>query len=624
MISKMKKIKIVVLKPYVEEVLKSIQKTESLMIIKQENEANKNITFDGLIARSNNAIKNVSKFSKKKASNEYLSVDISELDSISLKDDIINHIDELLNRLNVCKSTIKSLNDEIKSYYPISTLSISLIELKGTKHTKGHLGSYLTKYNDMFNKIVDDYQLKYEVLNSVKNVNYVCFFNHIDDEIELINKVKTIGFTDFKYPEYDGYIQDFISNKVKEVESLEKEVEDINSELTSLTSLIPKLKIYVDSLMTKKERVEASYSETSSVYLIEGWIPDNKVDNVIKSVESVTAYYDYELLEPLEGENVPTYTINNKVVSSYEGITNMFSVPSATELDPNPIMAFWYWIIMGMMVGDVGYGFVLLFGALLFILIKKPPKGTKDLAKVLLYSSVTAILFGILFNSYFGFSMPFYDGIKPMEDALPMLILSVGVGVLHILTGLVMKVIKEIINKNIGEMLAKGLSWIFILVGISLFAVTFVISNEVIKTVSLVLIVLGVLLILVFAGWKKKNILSKSVSGLVGLYDVTGYMGDILSYTRIMALVMSSAAVASAMNILASKVSEGKTIIGYLFAVIIFVVGHLFNLVLGLLSAYVHDCRLQYIEFYGKFYDGGGIEFKPLSIKTRYINEIRK
>ena len=141
------------------------------------------------------------------------------------------------------------------------------------------------------------------------------------------------------------------------------------------------------------------------------------------------------------------------------------------------------------------------------------------------------------------------------------------------------------------------------------------------STVGLVLVIIGVALILLFGGAHKKGIIGKFAFGLLGLYDVTSYLGDLLSYSRIMALVMSSAAVATVMNTLASMVGGGG--ISFIFSALIFVVGHIFNLVLGLLSAYVHDSRLQYIEFFGKFYEGGGVDFKPLSIETKHINEIK-
>ena len=174
--------------------------------------------------------------------------------------------------------------------------------------------------------------------------------------------------------------------------------------------------------------------------------------------------------------------------------------------------------------------------------------------------------------------------------------------------------IENIKDGNIIDMLAKNVSWILILLGIGAYFLN--------SMVGIVMVGIGGLLIILFSGHTKKSILGKALGGILGLYDVTSYMGDLLSYSRIMALAMSSAAVAVVMNTLAQMV--GGSVVGMIFAAIIFLVGHVFNLVLGLLSAYVHDSRLQYIEFYGKFYEGGGVDFKPLSIETKYIKEIKE
>ena len=289
-----------------------------------------------------------------------------------------------------------------------------------------------------------------------------------------------------------------------------------------------------------------------------------------------------------------------------------------------------------MMMGDVGYGVLLLILGFLFIKLAHPRGGTLNLAKVLTYSSITTIFWGIVFNSYFGFSLSFYKAfVNPMNDSLPMLVLSIIVGFFHIITGLFMKMIRDVKDKDIFEMLGKDLSWIFILLGLLLaimgtvFGLFPALKNikipSFISFIGLGMIILGVCLILLFGGHKKKKIIGKIFGGVLGLYDVTSYLGDILSYSRIMALVMSSASVAYVMNLLAGMVRTMIPIpfLGVLFSIIIYIVGHLFNLVLGLLSAYVHDCRLQYIEFYGKFFDGGGYLFKPLTIETKYINEIK-
>lgn len=622
MITEIKRLKLIILKDDLDKVLKEIQKTESLMIIKQENNANNSISIDGVITRANQSINSLSKYIPKKEKNQYLEVSLDDFEKVQ-ENENISLIDELVSKKTLLQTEIKSLKEEITSIGCYKELDVRLDELTNTTHSVSHIGLLPQKSFAFATELLDNNNSYYLELGMQKNQRAIFFVNYIDDDTLVINSLKGYGYLETSLPSFNGTVIDYIDYLEDEISNKLQEINIIDMKLTEISKSLPEMKVYVDTLLSKKARNDVEYSESLDTYLIEGYIPVTKIDSLIEVLNNSCDCFDYEIETPDEKEVIPTYTTNNKVVSHYEGITNMFSVPSHSELDPNPIMSFWYWIIMGMMVGDVGYGFVMLVAAFLFIKITKPNKGTKSLATVILYSSVPAMLWGALFNSYFGMSVDFYRGIKPMEDALPMLILSISIGVLHIISGLVMKVIREIKDHNYFEMLSKGLSWIFILIGISLLAGGMALSISILTKIGLGVSLAGVLLILLFAGHQKKNIISKGLSGLIGLYDVTSYLGDLLSYSRIMALIMSSAAVASAMNILAGKVIAGGSIVGYLFAVIIFVFGHLFNLVLGLLSAYVHDCRLQYIEFYGKFYDGGGTLFKPLSLKTKYINEIK-
>lgn len=375
-----------------------------------------------------------------------------------------------------------------------------------------------------------------------------------------------------------------------------------------------------DQILTQDAIDNVKYEKTIETIVIEGWVRIDTLEEVEKAVKEQTEYYDIEFSDPTDDEVVPTYTKNKKFVSQFETITDMFSKPNSKELDPNPVMSVWYWFLFGMMMGDAGYGIMMIVFCLILKKLMKPKGNTLKLMNIIMYSGVPTIFWGIMFGSYFGFNpqtdlgLNIWYWFNPMEDPIKMLLVSVAIGALHLITGLVVKMIENIKDGNIIDMLAKNVSWILILLGIGAYFLN--------SMVGIVMVGIGVLLIILFAGHTKKSILGKALGGILGLYDVTSYMGDLLSYSRIMALAMSSAAVAVVMNTLAQMV--GGSVVGMIFAAIIFLVGHVFNLVLGLLSAYVHDSRLQYIEFYGKFYEGGGVDFKPLSIETKYIKEIKE
>jgi V/A-type H+-transporting ATPase subunit I len=276
-------------------------------------------------------------------------------------------------------------------------------------------------------------------------------------------------------------------------------------------------------------------------------------------------------------------------------------------------MSIWYWLIFGMMMGDVGYGVVMV--VLFALMIKKMrPKGNAlRLFRVLMYSGVSTILWGILFGSYFGVSWnPIL--MSPMEKPLDMLILSIVIGACHIISGLLVKAYRNFRDKQYLAIFVDQFSWIFILIGVGLFFLPWG------KSIGLWLAIGGAGLIVLFAGRKNKNVLARIGSGLYSLYGITGYLGDILSYARILALMLSSSVIAMVMNMLAGMLQSNA--IGFILSLFVYLIGHVFNLAMGMLSAYIHDSRLQYIEFFNKFYEGGGIPFRPLTLQTSYVEMI--
>jgi len=204
--------------------------------------------------------------------------------------------------------------------------------------------------------------------------------------------------------------------------------------------------------------------------------------------------------------------------------------------------------------------------------------------------------------------------LEPMNDPLEMLILSIVIGTAHIITGLLVKAYHNLRDKNYFSILSDSFSWIFILLGIGmLFLPGF-------QVVGKWLAISGAGIIVLFAGRAQKSIPGRLGLGLYTLYGASSYLGDILSYSRILALSMSSAVLAMVMNMLAGMLAN--SIIGLFFGILVFLIGHMFNLAMGLLSAYVHASRLQYIEFFGKFFEGGGVVFRPLSIQLHHIDTV--
>ena len=225
---------------------------------------------------------------------------------------------------------------------------------------------------------------------------------------------------------------------------------------------------------------------------------------------------------------------------------------------------------------------------------------------------MTSVIAGVLFGSYFGET---WNPIlfSPMEEPMNMLIFTLGVGVAHIFTGLITAMYYNVKAGKWLDAVADQLSWILAISGIAMLLIPSL------SKVGVILAIIGAAIILLTAGRAKPTLFGKISGGLVGPYGITGYMSDILSYSRILALSLSTGVVGMVMNLLAGMVANSIPVLGYVFAFLIYAVGHVFNLALGLLSAYVHDCRLQYIEFYSKFYEGNGTLFNAFKLEPKTI-----
>lgn len=618
MIVSMKKAHLVVLKEEKEKLFKSLQRYGEIMIISDSEESISTTYEDGMLNKTGQTIKLLSSYREKKPMfGDYNIVDYSDFEN--KKEESLLLVDEVENcetSINNLKNENTLLNEEIKIYEPWRKLEIRLDEVKLPKMAKIHLGFIEGKNVDNFVNVMEYYGNIYKVLGKNKNGQAVFYISYYEEDLEISEKLRSINYAEAILPEQNKFVFEILSELNEKIEENNLEIIKKQERLKELSSLITDVQILNDQILNDKVLKEAPYKLTLDTVYIEGWVRSDRLERFEESVKKGAEIYDLEFSDPEPNDVVPTFTKNNKFVTPFESITDMFSKPNSKEMDPNPVMSVWYWILFGMMMADAGYGLLMIIGALVLKKVMKPVGKAANIYNIILYSAIPTMIWGVVFGSYFGYSIPGVPyWFAPMDDAIMMLLVSVVVGGLHIMTGLVVKAIANFKDHAYLDVLSDQLSWILIMCGIGMFFI------PALKSVAIVSCVVGVALIILLHGRHKKGIIGKFVFGVLGLYDITSYMSDLLSYSRIMALAMSSASVAMVMNKLAEMVSGGT--IGIVFSALIYIVGHVFNLVLGLLSAYVHDSRLQYIEFFGKFYEGGGVDFQPLTIKSKYISEIK-
>lgn len=622
MIVPMKKAQIVVLKEDKEKVLKSLQEAAVLMLISSEE---KEVTVD--LSEENETLKKVeesakilSNFKEKKGLiREELIVDYNSFEENNPRRlELIELTRKAHDKIKELENMNESLRAEISFYFSWKELKYKLSELDQTKLGKIHLGYIPSMRIDKLIEVLNEFGCDFEVLSSIGNNSSIIFSCFVEDEKDLLPKITTLGYIEANLPKIPQTPLEIIAEKSALIEKNEEHIKSLKDNLVSYAKELNEILVLADKLESVKELKKAPVNETYfAVYLL-GWVRSDQVDVLKKAIENATSDFDLSITDPEEGDVVPTALKNNNFVSAFEPITNMFSIPSINDVDPNPVMGFWYWLIFGMMMGDAGYGVVLAIATILLIKILKPKGNMYKLLKMFFYGSFATIIWGVLFSSYFGYQLHEPILLNPQIDILKYLIVSIIVGTLHVISGFLIKAYANFKDGKILDAIFDNFAWVFFLFGIGLYFI----PNEIASKVGLVFAITGVALIVFTHGRKNKNIFAKLGAGLFSLYNSVGIFSDILSYSRILALSLSSAIIGMVMNTLAELLPS--TVIGFIGSALIYIVGHAFNLAMGLLSAYVHDSRLQYIEFFGKFYEGGGVEFKPLSMNLKHIDKIEK
>ena len=334
---------------------------------------------------------------------------------------------------------------------------------------------------------------------------------------------------------------------------------------------------------------------------------------------------------------------NNKFSEPVESVLATYSYPDRREADPTAIMAIFYYIFFGMMFSDAGYGLVMALACGIMLLrFKNMEPGLKKSVKMFFWCGVSTTIWGLLFgsffgdavsvisNTFFGVAPPDIPGLvtpiwfNPVNDPMRMLMFSFLLGIIHLFTGLAICAYNNIRHKDYMAVLYDVISW-YLLVGGAILALLSLdmMGNiagftlpPVFLTVGGIMAGVGAVIILFFSGRESRNPVKRLLKGMYGLYGATGYLSDILSYSRLLALGLATGVIAQVFNQIGSMM--GNSVIGIIVFCLIFFIGHLLNIGINALGAYVHTNRLQFVEFFGKFYKGGGREFKPFKINTKH------
>ena len=337
------------------------------------------------------------------------------------------------------------------------------------------------------------------------------------------------------------------------------------------------------------------------------------------------------LSDPAEDEEPPTLLENGSLIRPFNILTELYSPPKYRGIDPTPLLAPFFFLFFGMCLGDAGYAIVML-GTIwwAFKKYRRIPMGVKDFITLFAFSAVSTFAYGVVSGSFFGnFIDSFLPFLVPLKNALmlvdpmtnPMQVLGISLllGVVHLMFGLLIAAYDNVRAGQYLDAAGDNIAWFLFITGLCVFGTAAGgLLPEPFVLLGKAMAIAGAIVIFLYAGRGKKGILSKALSGFLALYGSTSYLGDILSYSRLLALGFGSAVIGMIINLLGGMAAE-IPYIGWLIAVVVIVGGHIFSILINILGAFVHPLRLQYVEFFGKFYTGGGEPFTPLVNTEEYV-----
>lgn len=403
--------------------------------------------------------------------------------------------------------------------------------------------------------------------------------------------------------------------------------------VTELDTHRKSLRFAVDYLNMRKDKYNAlgSLGFTENTFVLNGYIPEKYTDSLRKELEKkFTVYIDFT--DPDNDDDVPVLLENSSFSAPVEGITKMYSMPSGKDVDPTPIMSFFYYLFFGMMLSDAGYGLIMLIGTTLVLKKFRLDSTMKKTMTMFRNCGISTIIWGALFGSWFGdivqvVGREYFNTeigsialwFQPLDDPIKLLLYSFALGILHLFLGVG---VSFKMAWNDGRKLDAFLDTVPVyltITGVAPLAASILTDvPAILKTIGTYLMIAGVILIVLTSGRSSKSVFGKFFGGLYALYNTaTGYLSDILSYSRLLALGLATGSIASVINLIGTM--PENIIIKTILLVVVFILGHTANLAINLLGAYVHTDRLQFVELFSKFYTGGGREFTPLRADTKYI-----
>lgn len=467
-----------------------------------------------------------------------------------------------------------------------------------------------------------------KLLSTDREQQYLEVIVHRSQEQAALETLRSYGFSFSQLKELTGTVAENIRRMDEEIRQVGQQRQQEQEAIRALGADRHELEICVDRVqqVLAKEDAKERLLAGGAIICLDGWASAPEVPALEKALKAFDCAYELTDPTPEEYPQVPVKLKNSVFSRCMNVVTEMYSLPAYDGTDPNPLMAPFFILFFGIMMADMAYGLLMIFGALFVLKKAKPREGTRNFMELVFWCGVSTTIIGAMTGGFLGdfipqllkiidpqstFEMPAL--FTPLDDTVAIMLGSLVLGFIQVITGMTVSVVNKIRSGDFIDALFDEITWWIILAGVALA----IFGIGTVGGVPIPLTVGG--LMLVFGGTRKAKGFGK-VASLVGLVynGVTGYFSDILSYVRLMALMLSGSVIASVFNTL------GATFGNVILFVIVSLIGNALNLALNLLGCYVHDLRLQCLEFFNRFYKEGGKPYKPLAIQTKYVDVIKE
>lgn len=501
------------------------------------------------------------------------------------------------------------------------------LETTGTREVSATFGAVMsTVALDTVKQALEEATELVEVIPAGKDreFQYVLILCHRSAEETAFETLKKFGFSRSSLRGWTGTARENTDRLEGELRRLEGELEEAKSAIAALVPHREDIKLCIDRMTQEIQREEykGRLLQSQATIFFEGWVPAENLPALEKVLGQYPAAWEANDPAPEEYPQVPIKLKNNKLTRPLNMVTNMYVLPAYDGVDPNPLMAPFFIFFFGLMMADMGYGILMVAAALVVIYKMKPKDGMADFAGLLLLCGISTFLMGALTGGFFGDFIPQLAKIinpastlalpalfTPLNDTLAILIGSLVLGLIQIITGMIISVVRKVQTGDVADAIWSEVTWWIILGGaaLAILGIGSVGGYPVVLIVGLVMLVIG--------STRNAKGFGKLTALIGAVYNgATGFFSDILSYARLMALMLAGSVIAQVFNTLGSVTGN---VVGF---VIISFIGNMLNFALNLLGCYVHDLRLQCLEFFGRFYKEGGKPFRPLFIHTKYVD----